>query len=137
MSLSWLRGNRGPLLRWGLFMLALAGVGWALHARLPPVPRWVLYGSFIPEGLTLDGKLFITQTVAVEDRPNSNRSPSFPSALPKGGPVRFWDVETGQEVNSVLGETGPRGASSLPRTARAWPRSAPISRRDRGGNSLR
>jgi hypothetical protein len=95
-------------LRWGLFALALACLGVALYAGLPHEPRWVLRGPIAPLGLTLDGTSLITAIERVADLPSKNRSPTMPFAGPQMGPIQFWDIATGQEVWSLLGENGPR-----------------------------
>jgi hypothetical protein len=95
-------------LRWTVFALVLGGIGWGLYAWLPPEPRWALTGMYLAAGLTPDGKAFRTEAVAPHDMPNSFMSPSFPPILPKSGPVQLWDVESGREAMSVLGDLGPR-----------------------------
>jgi hypothetical protein len=107
MSLSWLRRNRRPLLRWGVFALALAGFGWTLFAWLPPEPRWVVRGPFAALGLASGGETFGTATRLPADLPR-RLEPRFGVKRPKSGPAQFWDVETGREVLSVLGDGGPR-----------------------------
>jgi hypothetical protein len=107
MSLTWVRCHRWRILRWSLFTLALTALAWGLHAWLPAAPRWVVRGAFIPQGLTADGAAFQTIIVRNEDLPNRNRSPSLLS-LPRGGPVQFWDVNTGQFLRGVLDDSGPR-----------------------------
>src|SRR6516165_9586118 len=94
------------LIGWSVFLLALAGIGWGLYAGLPAQPRWVIRGPIAPSGLAPDGKTLRTETRRPEQLPSLSRSRRIP--VPEAGPVRFWDVETGREVLSVLGENGPR-----------------------------
>jgi hypothetical protein len=100
--------RRGPVLGWCLFAVTLAGLGWGLYVKLPPQPRWQLRGAIAAVGLSPDGKTFRTETERVEDLPRSTRSPSSLFWWPQGGPVQFWDVETGREVSALFGESGPR-----------------------------
>jgi hypothetical protein len=95
------------LLGWSAFALLLAGLAWALHAWLPPEPRWVLRGPIVPIGFGPDGKRYMTGTMALDDLPNWNFA-RFPSTGPPMGPVQFWDIATGHEAWSVLGYRGPR-----------------------------
>ena len=52
-----------------LLAAALIAVAWALHAWLPPQPRWVVTGSLINAGLAPDGKTFRTLTVTPDRQP--------------------------------------------------------------------
>jgi WD40 repeat protein len=111
MVLSGFWKRHGRLLGWSVLLLAMTGVGLALYARLPVQPRWVVQGSIAPLGLAPDGKTFRTETRRPEELPNKSRSRRL--WMPHGGPVKFWDVETGAEVLNLLGESGPRWRVAL------------------------
>jgi WD40 repeat protein len=75
------------VLRWwlrALPALALIGMGWGLHAWLPPEPRWVQAGDFASARFAPDGSRVLTVGFDVEKKKHC-------------GPVTVWDVATGQE----------------------------------------
>ncbi len=76
------------LLRWMAFSLPLAGIGAALHVALPPVPRWSLAGT-VRNLLTDDGAVLATYTQHGQTA---------------CGPVQFWDVATGGELERLLAD---------------------------------
>jgi len=84
---------RWPLLCCGLFLLALGAAATALHAWLPPRPRWVVCGRFVPLGFAADGQTFRTATAATKER----------GLWPPDAPLCGWDVHTGREVYSLFG----------------------------------
>ncbi len=80
--------HRGPLLRWGLFLLALATVGAGLYVTLPPEPRWeVTQGR---SGVFMTGGDSITVFPEVEGGIT--------------GPVRLLDAGTASEVARFLAD---------------------------------
>src|SRR5260370_23326305 len=96
-------------LAWSLFALALAALGWALRAWLPPAPRWVVRGAMDPLGLAPDGKTICTQgqrsgstdSVWVDNGPQG-MVPVWNTTYSHCGPVHFWDVESGREVRRLF-----------------------------------
>src|SRR5207253_1507671 len=74
---------------------------------------WVVRGAIAPMGLSRNGETYCTAVQAAAELPSSFRSPMFPFTMPKSGPVQVWDVETGREVLSVLGETVPKWRVAL------------------------
>ncbi len=99
------------VLGWSLFALVFAGLAWVLYAWLPPEPRWVLRGPFEHGGITPNGKMYITRTVKGNDLQNLQDlhddvlvAPELPLPV---GPVQYWDIATGEQVEQVLGDRGP------------------------------
>jgi len=83
--------NRWPLLRWGLFILALGAIAAGLYMKLPPEPRWVRAGD--PKGVFFAGE---------------GRFAAYP--LTEGaasGPLQLWDAATGSEVDCFLSGDAP------------------------------
>ena len=94
------------VLGWSLFAVLLVGLAWALYVLLPAEPRWVRRGPITLLELGPDGKSLMTGTMSA-NLPLRNNGFVVPERPPVG-PVQLWDIATGQEVWSVLGDGGPR-----------------------------
>ncbi len=96
------------VLGWSLIGLLLASLALALHAVLPPEPRWVVRGPFAPLGFGPDSKTFITATQSAADLPNKHAPPPFSSVGQIVGQIQLWDMATGNEVLRTLADGRPR-----------------------------
>jgi hypothetical protein len=94
MSLSWLRRNRWPLLRCGLFALALGVLGWALYAWLPLEPRWTADGITLWPTFAPDSARVLTVSWTGE----RYRGPMHVRDLATGRVLLQW----GERVDQVL-----------------------------------
>ena len=90
---------------WTLLAALLFALGWGLYVWLPPQPRWFVSGSFMTAGLSPDGKTFRTLSVIPGREPRRTESPIFPDP-PRVTGLQLWDVDTGQETRSLLGNAG-------------------------------
>jgi hypothetical protein len=88
MRLSTLWQYRRPLLRWGLFLLALGSVGATLYAVQPPEPRWQREDRPLAAFNTGLGRI-----ATYRSGPNGN-----------AGPVQLLDAASGEELGSFLSD---------------------------------
>lgn len=95
------------VLGWSAFALLLAGLACALDVVLPPEPRWVVRGAFESGGITPDGKTYVTRISNGIDFADLNDAVASTEPPVMTGPVQYWDIATGKEIASVLGERGP------------------------------
>jgi hypothetical protein len=79
---------RRPLLRCGLFLVALGSVGAALYAVQPPEPRWQREDGLLAVFNTCLGRI-----ATYRGRPNGN-----------AGPVQLLDASSGAEIGSFLSD---------------------------------
>jgi hypothetical protein len=77
--------HRWPLVRWGLFLAALATVAAGLYAMLPPEPRWTV--TCTPQWVfqTADGRIA-----------------TYGSQSGSSGGLQLWDTATGCELARFL-----------------------------------
>jgi hypothetical protein len=81
--------HRRPLLRWGLFLLALGSAGAALYAVQAPEPRWQR-----EDGPLAVFNAGLGRIATYRSRPGGGAS----------GPVQLLDAATGEEIGSFLSD---------------------------------
>jgi WD40 repeat protein len=110
---------------WTAFALLLVGLGWALHAWLPPQSRWVVRGAIEPLGFAQDGETFCTQAPGIGGNVSfcvDNGPQTFPVQLhaphSRSGPVQFWDVKSGREIRHLFDDVSNLSKLTLSRDGR-------------------
>jgi WD40 repeat protein len=95
-------------LGWGVGCVLLVGLGFALHATLPPQPRFVLRGErFVAGAISADGGVVAARTYQCD----------ADEVISGWGPLTSWDTMRGTErgvfFRGLIGAHGIRGRDDL------------------------